>query len=468
MTQTAAPRPFVISETWMPRLWLAALPAALLFAAAFYYMLPLAAPERLKAAAALALGAAAALLLVYRQKREHLARHAAEAESLGFRWAVNGSLWNPAGAPELRLYLPQGDPEEARLLADLVKLCGQDYGRTARPLWRAGTPALFLAAAAALAARRFPQLLPALVPLFGLAALVFLLSRAETLLDKLERYLSRAEALASLSPEAGYRQWNFLSLEAKRELAGRVPAMEDEIGRVLRGQAGLSPGSAVLEVGAAGGFLWKHIPEELRKNWTQAEKDPHASLYARRHAYGARFHSADVKALPFPDASFDAVVGLECFDSLSLEDLALFLPEAARVLKPGGRLVHLKDFPDWPGQALAARFNAFGLRALRLEPVSLDKKLELRFAPLGAADIRELALAAARETGPSAPYARALAGIYSAGPGADPRFRVPMFVSALALRETFLAAGFEIAGDSLGPGSGRTGTVAHIVARRPG
>ncbi|PKM97091.1 MAG: hypothetical protein CVU79_10130 [Elusimicrobia bacterium HGW-Elusimicrobia-3] len=39
----------------MPRLWLAALPAALLFAASFYYMLPLAAPEGLKAGAALAL-----------------------------------------------------------------------------------------------------------------------------------------------------------------------------------------------------------------------------------------------------------------------------------------------------------------------------------------------------------------------------------------------------------------------------
>ena len=467
MAQTAAPRPFLIREGWMPRLWLAALPAALLFSAAFYYMLPLAAPERVKSVAALALGAAAALLLVYRQKREHLSRHAAEAQLLGFSCAVKGSLWNPVGAPVLTLDKPFGDPEEDRLLAGLVKLAGPDYGRAARTLKRAGTPALYLSLAAVVAVRRFPQLLPSLAPIFGLAALVFLVSRAETLLDKLELYLARAEALASLSPEAEYRQWNFLSLEAKRELAGRLPAMRKTIGRVLLGEAGLSAGSAVLEVGAAGGFLWKHIPQQLRAGWTQAEKDPCASLYARRHGNGARWHLTDVKTLPFPPASFDAVVGLECFDSLSLEDLAHFLPEAARVLKPGGRLVHLKDFPDWPGSTLAGRFNAFGLRALRREPVSQDRELNFRFAPLGAAEIEELARAASLETGPAAPYCRVLARLYALGTASDPRFRVPMFVSALALREAFLAAGFELVSDSLGPESGRDGVMAHIVVRKP-
>lgn len=467
MPQTDTPRPFLIRESWMSRLWLPALPAALLFSAAFYYMLPLAAPEEARTGAALALGTAAALLLVYRQKREHLARHIAEAELLGFSWTVKGCLWNPAGAPELRLHLPQGDPEEDRLLADLVKICGHPYGDARRLLRRAGGPALAAAAAITLGLGKAPWLMPFLAPLFGLAALVFLLSRGEALFDRLERGLSAREALATLSTEADYRQWNFLSLEAKRDLAGRLPAMKEAIDRVLRGEAGLAAGSAVLEVGAAGGFLWKHIPGELRENWTQAEKDPHAALYARRHCNGARFHLADVKSLPFPAASFDAVVGLECFDSLSLEDLGRFLAEAARVLKPGGRLVHLKDFPDWPGSAIAARLNAFGLRALRREPVSLDGKLELRFVPLGAADIEELARAAGREAGPTAPYARALATVYSAGADSDRRFRLPMFVSALALRETFLAAGFELVSDSLGPGAGRPEVMAHIVARRP-
>jgi SAM-dependent methyltransferase len=467
MTQNSAPRPFIIREGWMARLWLAALPGALLFSMPFYFMLPLAAPEAVKAGAALALGTAASLLLVYRQKREHLARHIAEAELLGFGWTVKGCLWNPAGAPELRLNLPPGDPEEDRLLAGLVKISGHPYGHARRLLRRAGGPALGAAAVMALVLGKAPGLMPLLTPLFGLAALVFLLSWGEALFARLERGLSTAEALSAFSPESSYLQWNLLSLEAKREAAGRVPAMRETISRVLRGEAGLSSGSAVLEVGAAGGFLWKHIPEELRANWTQAERDPHACLYARRHGNGVRWQLADVKSLPFPDASFDAVVGLECFDSLSLEDLGRFLAEAARVLKPGGRLVHLKDFPDWPGTALAGRFNAFGLRALRLEPVSLDRKLNLGFAPLDAADIEELARAAGRATGPTAPYARVLAAIYSAGADSDRRFRLPMFVSALALRETFLDAGFEPVSDSLGPDAGRPEVMAHIVARRP-
>lgn len=467
MTQTPAPRPFIIRESWMSRLWLAALPAALLFAASFYYMLPLAAPEGLKAGAALALGAAAALLLVYRQKREHLARHMAEAGLLGFRCAVKGSLWNPAGAPVLRLDKPLGDPEEDRLLADLVKISGHQYGRARRLLRRAGAPALIVAAAIALGLGKAPGLMPLLAPLFGLATLVFLVSRAEHVFDRLESNLSTPEALSGLSPEAGYLQWNFLSLEAKRELSGRVPAMRAEIGRVLLEAAGLSSGAAVLETGAAGGFLWKHIPEQLKANWTQAEKDPRASLYARRHNNGADFHLADVTALPFPDASFDAVVGLECFDSLSLEDLSRFLPEAARLLKPGGRLVHLKDFPDWPGQPLARRFNAFALRALRSELVRIDRKLYMSFEPLSGGDIALLAGAAAAERGPAAPYARTLAAIYAAGTDSDPRLKVPMFVSALALRETFLAAGFELVSDSLGPRAGRAGVIAHLVVRKP-
>ena len=99
--------------------------------------------------------------------------------------------------------------------------------------------------------------------------------------------------------------------------------------------------------------------------------------------------------------------------------------------------------------------------------MSLDRKLNLGFAPLDAADIEELARAAGRETGPTAPYARVLAAIYSAGADSDRRFRLPMFVSALALRETFLAAGFEPVSDSLGPDAGRPEVMAHIVARRP-
>lgn len=449
----------------MSRLWLPAVPAALLFSGAFFFILPLAAPAAPRAAAALLLGSAAALALLARQKLGHLLRHEREALCLGFSCRVEGSPWNPFARAELVIEQQGAAPEEYRLLCGLVRMSGPDYGLAGRQLAGAGSWAAVCAACIAPAMGAFPYLKPALLPLFALAALVFLLAAAETVLEKLEQRLAAGEGDSSIAEDSGYRQWNFLSLEAKRARRGRIPQMEADIRRILPGAAGLAAGSAVLELGAGSGFLWRHLPEELKPGWTQAEKDPYAALYARRHGYGAHFCAADVKALPFGDASFDAVAGLECFDSLTLEDFARALPEALRVLKPGGRLVHLKDFPDWPGARLVNMFNAFAMRALGLEPVYRSGVLSIEYQDLPAQDVTALIEAAGSEGPLVRAYARVLCEIYSAGPRSDPRFGVPMFVSALVVREAFRAAGFEIAADCFG--DAEPGVMAYVVARKP-
>ena len=458
-------KPFLINEEWMSRLWLPAAPAALLFSGAFYLMLPLAAPAAYKAAAALLLGLAAALAMLVRHKFGHLRRHELEALCLGFSCRVSGSLWNPFGRAELVLEKAAGDPEEDRLLCGLVRMSGPDYGAAGHQLAGAGSWAAICAACIAPAMGALPYLKPALLPLFSMAALVFLLAAAETALEKFEQGLAAGEGNSSMREDSCYQQWNFLSLEAKRKRMGRIGRMEADIRRILLGEAGLAAGSSVLELGAGGGFLWRHLPEELKPGWTQAEKDPYAALYARRHGYGARFCAADVKSLPFEDASFDAVAGLECFDSLKLEDFALALPEAMRLLKPGGRLVHLKDFPDWPGERLVDMFNAFAMRVLGLKPVCRKGLTRIKYQDLPAQDVTALIAAAGKEGPLVRAHARVLCEIYSAGPGSDPRFSVPMFVSALVLREAFRAAGFEIAADCFG--AGETGVMAYVVARKP-
>jgi ubiquinone/menaquinone biosynthesis C-methylase UbiE len=450
----------------MSRLWLPALPAALLFSAAFFFMLPLGAATAPKAAGALLLGSVSALVLVFRQKREHLRRHEREALFLGFSCRVKGSLWSPFARVELLLEKAVGDPEEDRLLYGLVRMCGPDYEQPERQLAGAGTWAAVCAAGLAVAMGGFRARLPALLPLFSLAALVSLLSYAENIFEKFELNGSSDEENVSSSSGSGYKQWNFLSLEAKRKWAGRIQLMESDIKRVLLVEAGLAAGSRVLEVGAGGGFLWKHIPAELRPGWAQAEKDPRSALYAERHRNGTSFRVTDVKSLPFEDASLDAVVGLECFDSLNFEDLSGFLPEAMRVLKPGGRLVHLKDFPDWPGHLLAERFNTFAMRALRLEPVSMTRGLLLKFDGLAGQEVSVLAAAVNKERGLEQACARVLAGVYAAGPRSDRRFSLPMFVSAMVLREIFRDYGFGIAADCLGPGDA-PGIMTYIVARKP-
>lgn len=68
---------------------------------------------------------------------------------------------------------------------------------------------------------------------------------------------------------------------------------------------------------------------------------------ARRKAAAARFQLADAEALPFPDASFDAVTC--AFGIRNFVHLEKGLDEMLRVLKPGGRLVILElATPDSP------------------------------------------------------------------------------------------------------------------------
>lgn len=68
---------------------------------------------------------------------------------------------------------------------------------------------------------------------------------------------------------------------------------------------------------------------------------------ARRKAEAARFQLADAEALPFPDASFDAVTC--AFGIRNFVHLEKGLDEMLRVLKPGGRLVLLElATPDSP------------------------------------------------------------------------------------------------------------------------
>ncbi len=72
---------------------------------------------------------------------------------------------------------------------------------------------------------------------------------------------------------------------------------------------------------------------------------------ARRAHPGIEFREGDAEALPFPDASFDAVVNN--FGLLHLGRPERALTEAHRVLRPGGRVA----FTTWAGPDEAAAFG---------------------------------------------------------------------------------------------------------------
>ncbi|MEU1824119.1 class I SAM-dependent methyltransferase [Streptomyces abikoensis] len=117
----------------------------------------------------------------------------------------------------------------------------------------------------------------------------------------------------------------------------------------------LKPGQAILDLWCAFG---RHTHEFTRRGFRRAvgvDLSPdmlaHAASSAAAGGWHPRFVRADVRALPFHDASADAVLMLRSFGFLDTpeEDLDV-LKEIARVLRPGA-LLGMDHFP--PNSATA-------------------------------------------------------------------------------------------------------------------
>ena len=103
-------------------------------------------------------------------------------------------------------------------------------------------------------------------------------------------------------------------------------------------------GRDVLELGAGrgGGARYVHRLDAPRRI-VAADYAAQTTRWCRRNFAlpGLEFVTADACALPFSSAAFDVLVGVEV--THCLPDKARFFAEAARVLRPGGRLL-IADF----------------------------------------------------------------------------------------------------------------------------
>jgi len=113
----------------------------------------------------------------------------------------------------------------------------------------------------------------------------------------------------------------------------------------------------VLEVGAGDGLNFHRYPPGV-KHVVAVEPEPTLREYARRAAAAAPgtidLVDGRAEALPFPDASFDAVVA--CLVLCSVRSQATALAEFRRVLRPGGTLRFFEHVQaDSPGMQSVQR-----------------------------------------------------------------------------------------------------------------
>lgn len=127
---------------------------------------------------------------------------------------------------------------------------------------------------------------------------------------------------------------------------GHTDALKN-MNRVLADRVTVQPGERVLDAGCGvgGSSLWLAAQRnaEVVGITLVARQVAMARSYAAQRGLSdrVRFEQADFTATPFPDESFDVVWAVESL--CHAPDKAAFYREAARLLRPGGRVV-MADF----------------------------------------------------------------------------------------------------------------------------
>ena len=112
---------------------------------------------------------------------------------------------------------------------------------------------------------------------------------------------------------------------------------------------GLPRDARVLEVGGGPGWLWVEVAQDVPPDWTVFLSDLSAGMVyeagAAAAALGPRAARLriDARALPFPDASFDALLANHML--YHVPDRPRAIAELRRALKPEGRLLAATNGP---------------------------------------------------------------------------------------------------------------------------
>jgi 2-polyprenyl-6-hydroxyphenyl methylase/3-demethylubiquinone-9 3-methyltransferase len=143
--------------------------------------------------------------------------------------------------------------------------------------------------------------------------------------------MTKARNDLTIYDSAAERWWSD-DLRWVRTLQNMVPARLDYFDRFITW-----PGTEVLDLGCAGGFMSEAMARRLARVTgidPAAEAVAAARAHAQKTGLDLRYDVGLGEALPYPDASFDAVVCVDVLEHVS--DLGRVLTEAVRVLRPGG------------------------------------------------------------------------------------------------------------------------------------
>jgi ubiquinone/menaquinone biosynthesis C-methylase UbiE len=114
-----------------------------------------------------------------------------------------------------------------------------------------------------------------------------------------------------------------------------------ELERELLVQHGLEPGHDVIDVGCGSGRLTKGLAPYLKGSYLGTDVVPKLLAFARTRAPSPawRFEITEGLSIPAGDASADLVCFFSVFTHILHEQTYVYLREARRVLRPGGRIV---------------------------------------------------------------------------------------------------------------------------------
>lgn len=138
-------------------------------------------------------------------------------------------------------------------------------------------------------------------------------------------------------------------------------------------------GRDVLEAGSGRGGGASYISRQLRPqsmiglDFSRKAVD----LCTRHHRVpGLTFVCGDALSMPFPDASFDAVVNIE--SSHCYEDMGQFIAEVKRVLRPGGRFLFADLRSAEGADILRGQLDACGLHVNKMTDITNNVLAALR------------------------------------------------------------------------------------------